>query len=111
MVPDISKTDTGRNAAGSSQGTEEGGLGHAETPATLEYIACAIVFGEIEGSVRVIKDSIANSEIKLDGDFNGLGTSAHVLYCIIPYTLMITVNNVCWSQIRQKLFFHFLTPS
>jgi len=75
MVPDISKTDTGRNAAGSSQGTEKGGLGHAETPAALEHTACTIMLGEIKRTVRVIKDSIANSEVKLHGNLNGIRTS------------------------------------
>jgi hypothetical protein len=110
MVPDISKTNTGRNAAGSSQSAEEGGLGHAETPATLEHIACTIMLRKIEGSVRIIKDPIADSKIKLYSDLDGVCTPAYSLDGIISDALMITVNNGCWSQIRQVLFSHLLTP-
>jgi hypothetical protein len=110
MVPNICKTNSGRNAAGPSQSTEEGGLGYAETPAALEHVACTIMFRKIEGSVRIVNDSISDSEIELDGDFNRLGTSADALPCIILDALMIAVNHGCSSQIGQKLFFHLLTP-
>jgi hypothetical protein len=83
--------------------------GHAEAPATLEHTACTIMLGEIERSVRVVKDAIANGEIKLHGNFDGVRTSAYVLFRIIPDGLMIAVNNGCWRQIEQILLFHFLT--
>ncbi len=51
MITDISKTNTGRNVTGSSQGAEEGGLGYAETSATFEHIACAIMLREIKRSI------------------------------------------------------------
>jgi hypothetical protein len=110
MVPDIGKTNSGRDAAGPSQSTEEGGLGYAETPAALEHVACTIMFREIERSVRIVNDSIADSQIELDGDFNRLGTSADALPCIILDALVIAVNHGCWIQIKQKFFFHLLTP-
>jgi hypothetical protein len=100
MITDICETDTGRNAASSPQGTEEGSLGYAETPATLQYIACTIMIGEIKRRIRVVNDLIADGKIKLYGDLDRICTSIYDLDGIISDTLMITVNNGCWSQIR-----------
>ena len=74
MIPDICETNTGRNAAGSCQSTEERGLGHAETSAALEHIACAIMFGKIKRRIRIVKDVVADSKIKLHGDLDRLRT-------------------------------------
>jgi len=111
MITDICETNTGRNAAGSSQGTEEGGLGYAKTPATLEHIACTIMLGEIKRRIRVVKYPISDGKIKLHGDLDGVCTSIYSLDGIISDTLMITVNNGCWSQIRQMLLVHPHSPS
>jgi hypothetical protein len=75
MIPDISKTNTGRNATGSCQGTEERGLGHAKASAAFEHIACPIMFGKIKRRIRVVKDVVAYSEIKLHGDLNRFAAS------------------------------------
>jgi hypothetical protein len=110
MIPDISKTNTGGNATGSSQGTEKRCLGNAETSAAFQHIARTIMLREIKRRIRIIKDTITYSKIKLHGNIYRIFTSANNVYCIIPDSLMITINNGCWSQIRQMLFPHLLTP-
>jgi hypothetical protein len=95
MIPNISKTNSGRNATGSSQRAEEGGLGHAEASAPFEHITCAIMFRKIKRRIRVIKDRVTYCQIQLHGDLDRLLTSPHDDFCIISNAGMIAINNRC----------------
>jgi hypothetical protein len=97
MIPDIGKTNPRGDTTGSSQGTEKGGLGYAETSATFEHIARTIMLREIKRRIRVIKNPVAYSKIEPYGNLYRLFTPANNVRCKISNTLMIAVDNGCWS--------------
>jgi hypothetical protein len=50
---------------------------------------------EIKGRIRVITNTIPNSEVKLYSDVNGVCTFTSYLSGIVLDDLMIAVNNGC----------------
>ena len=95
MIPDIGKTDAGGNAAGSCQGTEKRGFGHAKTSSPLEHIACAVVFREMKRRIRVVEDPVAYGIIEPDGDLDRLCPPLNDGARIISDARMIAIDDRC----------------
>ena len=98
MVSYYAKANPGRDSACSSEGAKQRGLGNAEAFPASQDVAGLVVFRKIKGSIRIVTNSIANREIKLNGFFHGIVTTSRHPMCIIANDGVVAVYDRCWSK-------------
>jgi hypothetical protein len=112
MVSYIGKANPGRDSACPSEGAKQRGLGDAEAFPASHDVAGPVVFRTIEGSIRIVKNSITNREIKLNGFFHGIVKASRHLMCIVANDGVVAVYDRCWSKkilhVRQPSTFLFV---
>src|SRR5208337_3050070 len=112
MVSYCGKPNPGRDSACSSEGAKQRGLGDAEAFLASHDVAGPVVFRTIEGTIRIVTNSITYREIKPNRFFHGIVTASRHLMCIVANDGVVAVYDRCWSKkilhVRQPSIFLFV---
>jgi hypothetical protein len=106
MIANGGKTETRRDAAHSSQGTEKRSLGDTEAPSTPEDPTGLIVLGKIKRRVGVIAYVISHCTKKLDGTIDGVETASNRPLGILSNGRVVAIDDLCRCEVDRIGLFH-----